>query len=503
MNHHRLVRCILGDQLNAQHSWFQTVDPSVLYVMMEVRTETDYVVHHAQKVLAIFASMRRFAEHLRNTGHHVEYLTIMDECNVQSIAGNLAWIAKREGDCTIEHLEADEYRVEGMFHLPGQSTEHFLTDREYIRKALANKSSIRMEAFYRALRREHHVLMNDDGSPVGGQWNYDSDNRMSWKGSPAEPPDMRPVTNLEELWREICAAGVHTIGDPCADAFRWPLDRSEALHCLDAFISDSLPYFGMYQDAMSTKAPRLFHSLLSFALNIKLLQPMEVIRRAEQAYHEGGAPLHCVEGFIRQILGWREYIRGVYWSYMPEYAQANVLDAQRTLPRWFWDGNTSMACVADAVGSSLQQAYAHHIQRLMITGNIAALLGVNPKEVHEWYLGIYIDAFEWVELPNVIGMSQYADGGRMSTKPYVSSAAYINRMHDACKNCSYEHTTRTSTDSCPFNSLYWNFFERNEHVLRGNHRLGMVYKTLDKFSAEERDAIRNRAAWIMDNVNDL
>jgi deoxyribodipyrimidine photolyase-related protein len=337
-----------------------------------------------------------------------------------------------------------------------------------------------MERFYRMMRRKHGILLTPDGEPLGGEWNYDDENRGAWKGAPAEPEDRRPHRDHTGLWEEILAAGVQTMGEPHADDFRWPIDRKDALQQLDDFLACGLRHFGTFQDAMHHDVRRLFHSLLSFALNVKMLSPMEVIRRAEGAYHRGGIDINHVEGFIRQILGWREYVRGVYWARMPEYVEQNFFGHAKPLPEWFWTGKTDMRCLSLAVGQSLDMAYAHHIQRLMIIGNYALLAGLDPKAVHEWYLGVYIDAFEWVELPNTLGMSQYADGGFLATKPYVSSAAYINRMSDSCSGCVHDAKRKTGQGACPFNAMYWEFFRRNQDVLRSNPRLGLVYRQLDR-----------------------
>ena len=293
------------------------------------------------------------------------------------------------------------------------------------------------------------------------------------------------------------------MGQPQAETFRWPLNRAEALQQLDHFIAHALPHFGDYQDALSHRSWHLFHSLLSFALNTKMLNPREVVQRAEQAWREGTAPLHAAEGFIRQILGWRGYVRGVYWARMPGYTQANHLGHTRPLPDWFWTGETRMACLASAIGQSLEHAYAHHIQRLMVIGNFALLAGLDPAALHRWYLGIYIDAFEWVEAPNTLGMSQWADGGRLATKPYVSSAAYLQRMGDHCKGCSYDPKARIGERACPFNALYWSFFERNEAALAQNHRLGMVYRQLGKMTEDQRDALRSQAQRVSQQLDAL
>jgi len=483
------VRLILGDQLNENHSWFARVDPTVVYVMMEVRSETDYVRHHAQTVIAIFAAMRRFADRLRSSGHTVEYVSISDPMNRQDLLGNVQRVLAQYAATSFAYQEPDEYRVDQILSSASEvlgvecrcvSGEHFLTARDEVSVFFASNKRWLMERFYRMMRRKHGILLTPDGEPLGGEWNYDDENRGAWKGAPAEPEDRRPHRDHTGLWEEILAAGVQTMGEPHADDFRWPIDRKDALQQLDDFLACGLRHFGTFQDAMHHDVRRLFHSLLSFALNVKMLSPMEVIRRAEGAYHRGGIDINHVEGFIRQILGWREYVRGVYWARMPEYVEQNFFGHAKPLPEWFWTGKTDMRCLSLAVGQSLDMAYAHHIQRLMIIGNYALLAGLDPKAVHEWYLGVYIDAFEWVELPNTLGMSQYADGGFLATKPYVSSAAYINRMSDSCSGCVHDAKRKTGQGACPFNAMYWEFFRRNQDVLRSNPRLGLVYRQLDR-----------------------
>ena len=360
-----------------------------------------------------------------------------------------------------------------------------------------------MEHFYRTMRKRHAVLVDADGQPEGGQWNFDHDNRKPWPGTPTAPADLRPQHDHSALWQTITAAGVQSFGNPQATQLRWPLNRQEALGMLDVFINTTLAQFGDFEDAMSTQSPRLFHSLLSFALNTKMLTPHEVVQRAQSAYQQGAAPLAAVEGFIRQIMGWREYIRGIYWAHMPGYDQRNTLGHTRPLPPWFWTGQTRMRCMADAIGNSLENAYAHHIQRLMVIGNFALLAGLDVYAVHQWYGGVYADAFEWVELPNTLGMSQFADGGVLATKPYVSSAAYIDRMSDYCKGCYYDKKQRTGDKACPYNALYWDFFDRHRPALQANHRLGLVYRQLDKMQGEALDAVRQRAVEIQAGLDTL
>jgi deoxyribodipyrimidine photolyase-related protein len=506
------LRLILGDQLNPQHTWFREVRPDVIHVLMEMRQETDYVRHHAQKVIGIFAAMRDFARQRQAQGHRVRYLAIDDPSNRQSLAANLEALIAACNAAAFEYQAPDEWRLDDQLArwcqqqtIPCQrvDTEHFLTDRDDAARLFKGRKQWLMEHFYRTLRKRHRILLEPDGQPVGGQWNYDADNRKPWRGQPGEPADRRPQHDHSTLWLAIQAAGVDTLGEPQAAQFRWPLNREEALEQLDHFIAHGLPHFGDYQDALSQGHWRLFHSLLSFALNTKMLHPLEVVQRAESAWQDGHVPLPAAEGFIRQILGWREYVRGVYWARMPGYTEQNTLNHQRPLPAWFWTGQTRMACMAQAIGQSLQHAYAHHIQRLMVVGNFALLAGLDPAEVHRWYLGIYIDAFEWVEAPNTLGMSQFADGGLLATKPYVSSAAYLQRMGDHCKACAYDAKARTGDTACPFNALYWDFFSRHQTLLDRNPRLGMVYRNLEKMTPAAVAECREQAQATLERLDAL
>ncbi|MEA1647566.1 cryptochrome/photolyase family protein [Nitrospirillum sp. BR 11164] len=498
-----VLRLILGDQLNPRHRWFRQVDEAVVYTLMEVRQETDYVLHHAQKILAIFAAMRDFARHLRAAGHRVDYLAIDDPANRQALPANLDLLRARHGATVFEYQAPDEWRLDRQLadyaRQLGSSarmvdSDHFLSARDTAAGLFQGRRRWLMEHFYRHMRRVHGVLLEPDGGPVGGQWNFDHDNRKPWPGLPAEPEDSRPRHDHGAMWRVITAAGVDSFGDPMADRLPWPLNRAEALAQLDAFLAQGLRHFGDYQDAMSARGWRLFHSLLSFALNTKMLSPAEVVARAEEEWRRGAAPLPAVEGFIRQILGWREYVRGVYWAHMPGYDGRNALGHDLPLPSWFWTGQVGMRCLAYAVGQSLRHAYAHHIQRLMVIGNFALLAGLDPAAVHRWYLGVYIDAFEWVELPNTLGMSQFADGGLMATKPYVSGAAYIDRMGDYCRGCRYDRKARVGPRACPFNALYWDFLDRHADTLSANPRLALPYRQLARMDATDRMALREQAA---------
>ena len=509
------LRLLLGDQLNPRHSWFATQDEGVVYVLMEVRQETDYVLHHAQKILALFAAMRAMARQLREAGHRVRYVAIDDASNRQSIPANLAALMAHYGAEALQYQHPDEWRLDAQlrawgtaqsFGVQAVDSEHFYTRRTELAEVFQGRKQWLMEHFYRRMRQRHGVLVDAAGEPEGGQWNYDHDNRKPWPGTgdaPALPPDARPTHDHGGLWATIEAAGFESFGAPEATRLRWPLHRAEALAWLDHFIDSTLPHFGAFEDAMHTRGTRLFHSLLSFALNTKMLGPREVVERAQAAYHAGAAPLPAVEGFIRQILGWREYVRGIYWSHMPGYGERNAFGHSAALPQWFWTGDTRMRCMQHAVGQSLQGAYAHHIQRLMVIGNFALLAGLDPAAVHRWYLGVYIDAFEWVELPNTVGMSQFADGGLLATKPYVSSAAYIDRMSDYCSGCHYDKKQKLGDRACPYNALYWDFFARNEGMLGRNSRLGMVYRQLQTMRGPQLDELRGHAAGLRARLDTL
>ncbi|OQS46083.1 cryptochrome/photolyase family protein [Chromobacterium violaceum] len=506
------LRLILGDQLNPCHSWFAEPDANVVHVMMEIRQETDYVRHHAQKILAIFAAMRDFAAQLKAQGHRVRYVAIDDASNRQSLIGNLDALIAHYRAAAVEYQAPDEWRLDRQLAewaaglpIPCRmaDSEHFYTARGEAAAFFGARRQWRQETLYRHLRRQHGILMDDNGEPAGGRWNFDADNRRRWPGKPPEPDDARPTQDHSRLWQTIVEAGVDSFGQPQAAALCWPLNRAEALAQLRAFVERALPHFGAYQDAMSPRARRLFHSLLSFALNVKMLNPREAVDAAVAAWRRGDAPLAAVEGFVRQLLGWREYVRGVYWARMPGYRDSNALAHSLPLPRWFWDGDTGMQCLAHAIGQSLEDAYAHHIQRLMVIGNFGLIAGLSPQALHEWYLGVYIDAFEWVELPNTLGMSQFADGGLLGSKPYAGSAAYIGRMGDYCAGCRYRPKQRVGADACPFNALYWDFFQRHRARLAANPRLALVYRQLDKLPEAERAAIAARAVALQANLDAL
>jgi deoxyribodipyrimidine photolyase-related protein len=506
------LRLILGDQLNQHHSWFHQVDDNVVYLMMEIRSETDYVVHHIQKVVAFFQAMRLFADDLLQKGHQVFYLRLDDTRNKQSFTENICWISQEYQIESVEYQLPDEYRVDQelknlpeALNLPVSvfDTEHFFTSRTEFAEFFKGKKQFLMESFYRYMRKKHKVLMIA-GQPEGDKWNFDSDNR---KKIPVNHTIIHPFLfhrNVSEIVEMIQKSGVKTMGDIEDKQFVWPVTRDECERLLDFFIEYCLPYFGTFQDAMTPNAWSVYHSRISFAMNVKLISPQEVIEKVIQHYRQNSdISLNQVEGFVRQILGWREYMRGIYWMQMPEYASLNFFNHENKLPHWYWTGETKMKCLSHSIKQSLQFAYAHHIQRLMVTGNFALLAGVHPDEVDQWYLGIYIDALDWVEITNTRGMSQFADGGIVGTKPYVSSANYIDKMSSYCGSCHYNAKQKVGEKACPFNSLYWHFYARNEMLLRKNPRIGMMYVTWDKMQPTVKEEILNQAECYLLNINEL
>ncbi len=508
----KTLRLILGDQLNLQHSWFQTTQPEVVYFLAEQRSETDYVAHHIQKVVGFFAAMRKFAAALQNLGHQVIYYAIDNPLNQHDFCANIQSLVEKHGFEVVAYQEPDEYRLDKKLSELSQikgltiqrvSTEHFITERSELADFFKGKKSYLMETFYRHQRKKTGLLMEGQ-QPMGGQWNFDADNRKKLPAQAYVPTPLAFHHNVTEIVNQIKTAGIQTIGSIVPENFNWPTQRQEALDLLEYFCAALLPWFGSYQDAMDTRSWSLFHARISFALNIKMIHPLEVCERVVQAGLENpDVALHQIEGFVRQIIGWREYMRGVYWAQMPEYAQLNFFNHTRPLPDWFWTGATKMNCMRHAIKQSLDQAYAHHIQRLMVTGNFALMAGIHPDALDEWYLGIYIDAIEWVEITNTRGMSQFADGGIVGTKPYNSTANYINNMSNYCGSCFYQHKIRVGEKACPFNSLYWDFYERNREVLGKNPRIGMAYRNLDKMPESERTAIIKQAEKYLNNLNDL
>lgn len=508
------VRLVLGDQLNAEHSWFNEVDDSVVYLLAEMTPEVEYVAHHIQKVVSIFLAMEQFASSLSAAGHRVVHLTL-DETAGLNLADILKRVTSATGCAQFEYQRPDEYRllkILAAVELEGcdiqqVDTEHFLLPFEEIPKQFKPGKASRMEAFYRRMRKRFTLLMEGD-EPEGGQWNYDQKNRSSFSPEAFEqmPAPRVFARDDESILQRLEKHNVVTIGQMAPERL-WPVNREEAQQLLTDFCEKALPFFGTYQDAMTQQAESgwlAFHSRLSFALNVKLLHPADVIDAAVAAFHEReNIDIAQVEGFVRQILGWREYIRAMYWINMPAYQAQNVLQANKPLPSWFWTGDTQMNCLSQAITQSLNKAYAHHIQRLMVTGNFALLAGLNPDEVDAWYLGIYIDAFEWVELPNTRGMALFADGGWLASKPYAASGQYISRMSDYCKSCRYNVKLKTGANACPMNSLYWHFLDRNKDTLQRNNRLALAYRNWARYKPAEQAAILQQSENHLINLEQL
>ena len=497
---------VLGDQLtsviSSLHSGSRNVDTVLI---AEVAEEASYVRHHKKKIAFVFSAMRHFADELLQTGWRVRYVKLDDPQNSGSLIGE---VARAVTDTVAERVlltEPGEYRLKtALMDWADQSgtdlnmleDDRFIASHQEFRGWAKGRKQLRMEYFYREMRRKTGLLMSGD-QPEGGQWNYDSDNRKPAKGDlfiPA-PLYVSPDPTTTEVLALVEARFQNNFG--ALRPFWFAVTRAGALNALEQFVDQALPTFGDYQDAILEGEPFLYHSVLAQYINVGLLNPMEVCRRVERAYYDGHAPLNAVEGFIRQIIGWREYMRGVYWLKMPGYTDQNFLTATRALPDFYWTGDTDMACMAAAIKQTREQAYAHHIQRLMVTGNFAMLAGIDPHQVHEWYLAVYADAYEWVEAPNVIGMSQFADGGFLGSKPYAASGNYINKMSDHCAGCRYDVKQKTGSEACPFNPLYWDFLIRNEDKLRGNPRLGQVYRTWDKMDGDKKEAYRESAKAVL------
>ena len=504
------LRLILGDQLNHKHSWYSKTEKDTLYFMAEMRQETDYAHHHIQKVIGFFAAMRNFYEHLKSNGHQIIYYEIDSEGNKQHLVENLRDLIEKHSIEKFEYQLPDEYRLDEQLkdfcknieiETEAFDTEHFYTTRTEMAEFYEGKKELTMEYFYRNMRKKHEILMQNDSQPEGGKWNFDKSNRKKWTGKPEIPHEKGFRKDVSKILEQIEKQEIKTIGILDATAFNWPTSQPDSLKVLNYFCENLLMHFGDYQDALHTDEPYLFHSRLSFSMNTKMLSPQEVIDKVLETYYDRKSEIDIsqVEGFVRQILGWREYMRGIYWMQMPGYRRSNKLNNQNKLPDFYWTGKTKMNCLHQAITNSLENAYAHHIQRLMVTGNFALLAQVHPDEVDAWYLGIYIDAIEWVEMPNTRGMSQYADGGIVATKPYISSGSYINKMGNYCKSCNYDVNKKTGEESCPFNSLYWNFLSEKREHFKNNQRMNMMMGLLEKMKPEMLEAHLNRAKKIIAN----
>jgi deoxyribodipyrimidine photolyase-related protein len=503
----RSLVLVLGDQLDMEASAFDGFDAGRDAVWMAEAVEEATHVWSSQPRIALFLSaMRHFALALQEAGRTVHYRRLEDPAGAASLSLQLQADIHLLRPARLIMTMPGDWRVREAIRSVAHSTglpleiredRHFFVTAQQFAAHARGRKTLRMEYFYREQRKRHVVLMDGD-EPVGGQWNYDEHNREAFgpSGPGAVPPPtlFGPDAVTDEVLALVRSRFAHHPGQ--LDSFSWPVTRTQALQSMRAFMRERLPSFGRYQDAMWPGDPWLFHSHLSAALNLKLLNPREVVTAAEAAYRDGLAPLASVEGFIRQILGWREYVRGIYWSQMPGYLERNALDAQEALPPWYWTCETDMVCLRDAIGQSLAHGYANHIQRLMVTGLYALMLGVRPQQVHGWYLAVYVDAVEWVELPNTLGMSQFADGGLMGSKPYIATGKYIDRMSPYCRGCRYDPAQRDGDDACPFTTLYWDFLMRHQARLALNPRMALQVKNLDRLTPAQKQSVADRAAAI-------
>jgi deoxyribodipyrimidine photolyase-related protein len=498
------LRPVLGDQLSRSLASLRDLVPGDVVLLAEVQAECTYAPHHAHKLVLVLSAMRHFSAALAAEGIRVEHVRLDDPANSHSLRGEVLRAAARHGCGRIVATRAAEWRVladQQGWDAAGCTLELREDDRFLCPTAAFNawaggRGSLRMEFFYREMRRRTGLLMEGD-QPAGGRWNFDAENRKKLPaGHPVPaPPPFPPDAITREVMDLVAARFPGHIGTPAG--FNLPVTAAEAAHALDRFIAERLPQFGDWQDAMAEGQPFLFHAVLAPALNLGLLDPLDVCRRVEAAWQAGHVPLNAAEGFIRQIIGWREFIRGIYWLHMPGYARLNALGADRPLPAFYWTGQTRMACMAAAIGQTIRHAYAHHIQRLMITGNFALLAGLHPDAVDEWYLAVYADAYDWVEMPNTRGMALHADGGIVGSKPYAASGAYIDRMSDHCRVCHYDVKAAVGSRACPFNALYWDFIARHERRFAANPRMAMPLRTLAKMAPEKVAGLRRQAAGFL------
>jgi deoxyribodipyrimidine photolyase-related protein len=512
--HCRRLVLVLGDQLWLGNPALEGFDPAQDRVLMiEAASEAEAVWSHQARIALFLSAMRHFKEELAHEGWPCDYLALgtpgLPDTFAERLAHMLAALAPEElavcepGEWRVLALVQDTAAAAGV-PLRVLADTHFICSREDFARWAGASKQLRMENFYRHMRRTHGVLM-DNGQPAGDRWNFDADNRRGYprQGPGLIPPPLRfePDEVTRDVLREVAARFGHHPGK--LDSFAWPVTRTQALHALHDFIEARLVEFGPFQDAMWTGTPWGWHALLSTSMNLRLLDPREVIAKAERAWKEGALPLASVEGFIRQVLGWREFIRGVYWLDMPQLGQANHFGHDRPLPAWYWTGQTRMNCLREVVGQTLEHGYAHHIQRLMVTGLFALLAGLRPQEVCDWYLAVYVDAVEWVELPNTAGMALYADGGRFTSKPYLASGQYIRKMSNYCDGCAYRPDRRTGDDACPFTTLFWHFLDTHQRELARTPRMLPMLRNLERIPDAERVAIARRAADVLSRLEAL
>jgi deoxyribodipyrimidine photolyase-related protein len=499
----RQLVLVLGDQLNSQAEALTRIDKTKDAVLMiEAAEESTHVWSHKQRVALFLAAMRHFATGLNRRRYRVHYVTLDDPDNTHAFRGEVQRAARALRPSRLVCTQPGEWRVKQVIEQAADNAgvpldmlcdEHFLVSNEAFAEWMSGRKQPVMEHFYRLQRQVLGILVGRDGQPAGGRWNYDKENRGTFRQAPKPPRPYKP--RPDEITREVLDLVAKRFADHPGSlkGFRWPVTRAEARRALKDFIADRLPFFGTYQDAMWTGEPFVYHSLLSAPLNLKLLDPRECVAAALEAFEAGAAPLNCVEGFVRQLIGWREFIRGIYWHEGAGYVDRNALDQHGSLPSFYWTAETDMSCMRECIGQVLEYGYGHHIQRLMVTGNFALIAGVHPRAISDWYLAMYVDAVDWVTLPNTLGMMMHADGGIVGTKPYAASGRYIRRMSNYCENCRYDPAKRTGPEACPFSTFYWDFLIRNRRRFRTNRRMGMILKNVDRMGSKERKEIGTQA----------
>lgn len=508
----RRLLVLFGDQLDLNVRLLKDLDAQRdAVLMMEVEQEATHVRSHKQRTVLFLSAMRHFAQQLGERDYRVRYVTLDDDDNTQCFEDEITRAVDELSVEELHFIHPGAWRVMQMIDrlrdvlacdVQVHEDEHFLLPMAEFRDWARGRKSFLLEHFYRMMRRRLNVLVDGDGQPEGGQWNYDKQNRKRWDGEVTEIPHARRF-RPDAITIEVMELVERRFPDApgSLDSFHWPVTRKEALAALRGFISNRLPHFGPYQDAMVQGQPWMFHSLLSSSLNLKLLNPRECVDKAVKAFHSRKAPLNSVEGFVRQIIGWREFIRGVYWWAGPDYRKRNALLSKRDLPWMYWSGETAMNCMRQCIGEVLDNGFGHHIQRLMVTGNFALIAGVDPEQVSDWYLAMYVDAVDWVTLPNALGMVMHADNGIVGTKPYAAGGHYISRMSDYCESCRYDPKRSVGEDACPFTTLYWDFLDRHEQRFDGDRRMALAVKNLQRKSDEQRKAIRRRAQQVLKHLD--
>jgi len=504
----RRLLILFGDQLDEAYLDQAGLDRQVDAVALcEVVEESTHVFSHVQRTVLFLSAMRHFASLLTEHGWRVHYVRLDGQENSQSLDTEIGRITGELRPAELVFVHPGEWRVLDMVTAAARRTgvpfsvridSHFTSSLQWFDDWASTRRQLRMEHFYRERRRDLHVLVDAKNRPIGGKWNLDSENRRSFRSEPHAPevprfaPDSVTLETIEAVRESLPQLPGRL------ESFNWPVTRGEALLALGDFVDNRLSLFGDYQDAMWSGQDTLYHSVLSSSLNLKLLRPGEVVEAAVRAFEVGSAPLNAVEGFVRQIVGWREYIRGVYWNSGRGYGARNALNAEGSLPWFYWNGETDMECMREALRSVLEHSYGHHIARLMVTGNLGLIAGIRPSEVADWYLGMYVDGVEWATLPNVLGMALYADGGILASKPYAASGNYINRMSNYCRTCRYDVKDRTGERACPFNTLYWDFMMRHQERFMRNPRMALAARAVDKLSKSEREEIPRLARALKD-----